>query len=294
MREIDDALLRAWPLPGLDRAAGKEARGRVLVVAGCRVLPGAPVLCADAALRSGAGRVLVATGASIAGGVGLAVPESRLLPLAENADGSLASDGAAAVCDMLAGSAALLAGPGLLDEAGTSALLAPALRHAHAPPILLDAAAMRAATVDPSSRPTVLLTPHAGELAHLGGQDKAAIEADPLRAAKDAACRWNAVVALKGQVTVIAAPDGQAWRHDGGDVGLGTAGSGDVLAGLAAGLLARGAALEQAAVWAVALHGLAGRRLAGRVGRLGYLAREIAGEVPALMQALGPGPAAPR
>ena len=93
-------------------------------------------------------------------------------------------------------------------------------------------------------------------------------------------------MALKGATTIIADPDGHAWRHDGGNIGLAVSGSGDVLAGLVAGLCARGAAIEQAAVWGVALHARAGDRLAGRIGRLGFLAREMPGEVPALMHEL--------
>jgi NAD(P)H-hydrate repair Nnr-like enzyme with NAD(P)H-hydrate dehydratase domain len=77
------------------------------------------------------------------------------------------------------------------------------------------------------------------------------------------------------------------WRHEGGNAGLGVSGSGDVLAGLVGGLAARGADIEQAAAWAVRLHARAGERLAARYGTLGYLAREIAPEVPALLQALG-------
>jgi ADP-dependent NAD(P)H-hydrate dehydratase len=137
-----------------------------------------------------------------------------------------------------------------------------------------------------ASFPPLLLTPHAGELAHLSGSDKARILDDPEAAVLDAARRWNCVVALKGAITFIGAPDGRLWRHDGGNVGLATSGSGDVLSGLIAGLAARGATIEQASSWGVALHARAGNALAARVGMLGYLAREIAGEVPTIMQAL--------
>jgi NAD(P)H-hydrate repair Nnr-like enzyme with NAD(P)H-hydrate dehydratase domain len=134
---------------------------------------------------------------------------------------------------------------------------------------------------------TPLLTPHAGEMAQLCAVDKGAILADPLGAARRAAARWNAVVALKGAGTVIALPDGRAWQHQSDNPGLGTSGSGDVLAGLAAGLAARGAPLHQAAAWAVALHARAGQRLARRRGPLGFMARELAAEVPRLMHELG-------
>jgi ADP-dependent NAD(P)H-hydrate dehydratase len=88
---------------------------------------------------------------------------------------------------------------------------------------------------------------------------------------------------LKGVETVIAAPAASLWRHKGGNVGLAVSGSGDVLAGVVAGLAARGAPAEQAAVWGVALHAHAGERLAERSGPLGYLARDLSAEVPALM-----------
>jgi NAD(P)H-hydrate repair Nnr-like enzyme with NAD(P)H-hydrate dehydratase domain len=132
----------------------------------------------------------------------------------------------------------------------------------------------------------LLLTPHAGELAHLSGLDKAGIAADPLAAARRHAREWHATVALKGATTVIATPDGRSWCHAAGNLGLAVSGSGDVLAGIMAGLAARGAPLEQAAAWGVALHARAGERLAVQVGTLGFLARELAGEVPRLLDEL--------
>jgi NAD(P)H-hydrate repair Nnr-like enzyme with NAD(P)H-hydrate dehydratase domain len=123
-------------------------------------------------------------------------------------------------------------------------------------------------------------------MAKLTGDDKEAIAADCAGTAMRAARQWNAVVALKGAITHIAAADGRLWRHEGGNFGLATSGSGDVLAGIIAGLIARGAALEQAAAWGVALHARSGERLARRLGTLGYLARELPGEVPAIMESL--------
>jgi hydroxyethylthiazole kinase-like uncharacterized protein yjeF len=130
----------------------------------------------------------------------------------------------------------------------------------------------------------VILTPHAGEMAHLTGLDKAAIAADPEQHAVEAAARWQAVLALKGARTFIAGPGGERWQHEGGNVGLASSGSGDVLAGIIAGLCARGATLPQAACWGVALHAAAGEVLAARMGLLGYLARELPGEIPALLE----------
>jgi hydroxyethylthiazole kinase-like uncharacterized protein yjeF len=154
--------------------------------------------------------------------------------------------------------------------------------------LILDACAMQVVRKPPHFRfeQPVLLTPHAGELAQLMGLSKEVVLADPHACAVDAARRWNAIVALKGALTVIAMPDGRAWTHTGGNVGLAISGSGDTLAGIITGLAARGALLEQACAWGIALHALAGEQLALRFGILGYLAREIPAEIPALLRNL--------
>jgi NAD(P)H-hydrate repair Nnr-like enzyme with NAD(P)H-hydrate dehydratase domain len=155
---------------------------------------------------------------------------------------------------------------------------------------LLDAAAMDVVclpseTVLPFKR-NVGMTPHAGEMAHLSGEEKENVQSDPGERALIAAKKWGAAVALKGACTWLATPDGRLWRHSRGNPGLATSGSGDVLAGLVAGLLARGAPVEQALAWGVALHARAGERLAARIGPLGFLARELPAEVPSLMATL--------
>jgi hydroxyethylthiazole kinase-like uncharacterized protein yjeF len=131
-----------------------------------------------------------------------------------------------------------------------------------------------------------VLTPHAGEMAALLDLSKPDVEADPVAAARTAAARFAAVVVMKGEVTHIVTPDGRAWRHDGGVVGLGTGGSGDVLAGLIGGLLARGAEPAQAAIWGVHVHGAAGEALTRRQGAVGFLARELPAEIPPILEGL--------
>lgn len=284
--EIDDALLRAWPLPEAAGDADKEERGRVLIVAGSREVPGAAVLAGIAALRAGAGKLAVATPQSAWALVAAALPEARVIALPESARGGPLADGVELLQALAPGTAALLVGPGMMDAEATvrftEALLPLFARSA----VVLDALAMDAVHRPRGDAPAVLLTPHAGEMAHLSGLRKEDIERDPQRAARDHARAWQAMVALKGADTCIARPDGRAWRHEANCAGLATSGSGDVLAGLVAGLAARGAPLEQAAAWGVALHARAGLRLAGAHGQLGFLARELAAEVPALMQEL--------
>jgi len=282
--DVDDALLTRWPLPRPDSDGDKEQRGRVLVVAGSPEVPGAAWLAGTAALRSGCGKLLLACGASIAGALAVAVPESRVVALPEDDDGALADAAAERLQPWADRLAAVLVGPGLADGDRTVSLVVRLLEVFGAVPVVLDAAAMEAVRALPQRDAPVLVTPHAGEMAQLTGLAKEQVRRDPAAAALGAARRWGAGVALKGPQTVVATPAGALWRHDGrGLVGLATSGSGDVLAGLVAGLAARGAPLEQAAVWGVALHARAGAALAQRMGSLGYLARELAAEVPRLM-----------
>jgi hydroxyethylthiazole kinase-like uncharacterized protein yjeF len=272
----------------------KETRGHVLVLGGSREMPGAVILAATAALRAGAGKLTIATGHSVAQLVALAMPEARVLGLAETASGGFAVDAVARLDPLADRVDAILIGPGMQDEAATAELVHALLpRLGQSTPLVLDACAMGALLHPPPGWPEgtpfrfalpVVLTPHAGEMAHLTGIAKESVAAEPAELAQHAASAWNAVVALKGAVTCIAAPGGARWRHDGGNIGLAVSGSGDVLAGIIAGCAARGAPLDQATCWGVVLHARAGERLAARLGPLGYLAREIANEIPALLE----------
>ena len=289
VRLLDGAALRAWPLPLLDGDGDKESRGRVLIVGGSREMPGAALLAARAALRVGAGKVAVATAGAAAPGLALAVPELRVAGVPETRAGGLDPRSADRIATLARGAGALLIGPGMQDEQAACRLASALLQRLPEVPVILDAGAMAAALHEPHARGPLLLTPHAGEMAHLSGEAKDDVQADALAQAAQAAQRWNATVVLKGATTVIAPADGDAppWRHAGGNVGLATAGSGDVLAGLIAGFAARGAPLEQAAAWGVVLHALAGERLAARLGGVGYLASELLDELPSLMAAVG-------
>lgn len=305
--------LRQWPLPMPAADGDKEQRGHALIIGGSREMPGAVILAACAALRAGAGKLTVATGASIAQLVALAIPESRVIGLPETAEGGITASAADRLDGLAQKSDSILIGPGMQDEPAICSFVLALLSGLDASKVVLDACAMgvvrnpdlsgRLSDAEGNARGPggthatsqkflrrfdagVLLTPHAGEMAHLTGAGKKDIEADPCAAAQDAAKRWNAVVALKGATTMIAAPDGRLWRHDGGNIGLAISGSGDTLSGIIAGLAARGASLEQACAWGVALHARAGERLAARIGPLGYLARDIAAEVPMLMHTL--------
>jgi ADP-dependent NAD(P)H-hydrate dehydratase len=294
---VDDALLRAWPLPMPSDEGDKEERGRLLVIGGSRQMPGAVILAATAAMRAGAGKLAIATGASVAQLVALAIPESRVIGLPETAEGGIAMAAAAALDSMKGRLDAVLIGPGMQDEPAICDFVHALLPMLDGVTVILDAAAMGVVCGDRADDgkgegflgrygARVLLTPHAGEMAHLSGASKEDVAADAQGMALRMAQRWQATVALKGPVTNIATPDGRLWKHEGGNVGLAASGSGDTLAGIVVGLAGRGAPLEQAGAWAVALHARAGDRLAERTGPLGFLTRDLAAEVPMLMQAL--------
>jgi ADP-dependent NAD(P)H-hydrate dehydratase len=282
---LTEASLAHWPLPDPGPDADKEARGRVLVIAGSAEVPGAALLAATAALRAGAGKLTIASPASIASGLALAVPESRVIALPETRAGGIAARGCEVLAPLAAQVGAVVVGPGLADERGSMAFVRRLLPLFRECTVLLDSIAMSVATEGAFAQP-MLLTPHPGEMAHLTGLPKEAVADEALAVACEAALRWNACVVLKGASTVIATPQRRAWRFDGGSLGLATSGSGDVLAGLMGGFAARGLPPEQAAAWAVVVHARAGKNLGRRVGPLGYLARELAGEVPGIVRRL--------
>lgn len=286
MQTLDRLALREWPLPKHDDASDKEDRGQVLVVAGSREIPGAALLSATAALRAGAGKLTIATAQSVAPGLALLMPEARVIGLPETPAGGLLASGVEQLAPCAAHCSAVLVGPGLLDSEGSCEFVERLLIHLTGVPVILDALAMDVLLqMRPFDQP-VLLTPHAGEMAHLSGQNKDDVKAHAQPMARAMAAEHNAVVVLKGATTFIIAPGGQTWCHVSANAGLGTSGSGDVLAGIMTGLAARGAPLVQAAVWGVFVHALAGQRLVERHGQLGFLAREILREIPSVMRDL--------
>ncbi|MDO9487320.1 MAG: NAD(P)H-hydrate dehydratase, partial [Sphingomonadaceae bacterium] len=243
-----------------------------------------------AALRAGAGKLQLATVAGAAVQIGVAVPEALVMALAETEDGDIAPDALDGIAHRLCRCDALLVGPGMLDEAAAAAVTLAVLA-ADGPAFVLDAGALCHLRAAPGAlhrhAGRAVLTPHAGEMARLTGIDLDAVAADPAGVARCAAAELGAVVVLKGGCTVIAAPDGRGWQYSRGQVGLATSGSGDTLAGVIAGLLARGADPHEAAIWGVYLHGEAGNRLSQTRGPVGFLARELLAEIPALMAKLG-------
>lgn len=279
---VDAALLRGWPLP--DPGADKEERGRLVVVAGTRETPGAALLAAEAAFRVGAGKIHLATTSSCATALAVAAPELMVSGLPEDDGGSLDPEGADELVACADGCTVLL-GPGFADPDVSDALVRRTVPRLGGT-IVLDALATAYVTDNHEEvaalDATVVLTVNPGELAHCLGVSEDAASDDLEGHTARLAARTHAVVVCGGPVKVVA-HRGDLWRVEAGNPGLGTAGSGDVQAGVVAGLLARGADPAQAAVWGAFLHATAGDRLAERVGPVGFLARELPGELPGLL-----------
>ena len=277
VRVITPALLREWALPV--PTGGKEARGTVLVVGGSRFTPGAVLLAGVAALRAGAGVLQLAAAESTATALSIQVPEALVVGLPETRDGAVEGGPGDLLGELVAEADVVALGPGLKDIDATRGLLHLVLAAASPETsLVLDAYALGALSHEPdlllgSGRP-VVLTPNLTEARHLLGREPG----DDLDAeAAELARRHDAVVSLYGH---IASPDGEGWREESGDAGLGTSGSGDVRAGLLTGLLSRGVEPAQAACWAAFAHAVSGQRLVPRYGRIGFLARELLDEIP--------------
>lgn len=278
------ATLEDFPLPPVGDG-DKHERGRLLIIAGNASLPGAALLCATAAMRSGAGKLKIATVASVAPHIGVAMPESRTVGFAQDADGNFAASAVEPLAELATDVDAVVAGPGMTEspacEALASALLAGPAAAVLDAGVLRSLPAARAAARKARALPVLL--PHAGELAALLCCGEAKVEADPVGCGRECARHYRAITLVKGSTSHVVHPDGRVWRFDGGAPGLGVSGSGDTLAGIVGGLAARGADPLTALLWGVLLHGEAGEALSRRVGPVGFLAREIPGEIPSLL-----------
>ena len=297
-RQLDEAWLKRHPLPAIAQGADKNSRGRVLVVGGAEFVPGALRLTGEAALRAGAGKLQMATVLSSAMSLGVLVPEAAMIALPADEDGEIAPAAAEILKDRITACDTIILGPGMSTGKAARAFVASLFDSLDFPgSLILDAAALVSLRHFGPSRWRVskdaIFTPHHGEMAALSGLPIEEIKARPAAIAVEMAARWSAVILLKGDISYLAQPDGRCLIYEGGCVGLGTGGSGDVLAGLIGGLASRGATALQAAAWGAWIHGKAGNILAETIGEVGFLARELLPLIPALiektMRTRGPG-----
>jgi NAD(P)H-hydrate epimerase len=260
----------------------KRATGVVLVVAGSRRMTGAPLLVARGAYRSGAGLVTIAVPETALPVVQSGMAEATFLPLAEGPAGSVAESAWDDLAGRLEGFDAVAIGPGLSTDEETPGFVRRLVAESPAP-VVVDADAINAfagRAGDLARRISdAVATPHAGEFGRLFGMPSSEVLEDRLGFTRKAAAETRAVVALKGSRTVIASPEGEVRINPTGTPVLATGGTGDVLTGAVAALLARGLSPVQAATAAAYVHGLAGAIAGAETGE-GTTASDVARAIP--------------
>lgn len=273
-------------IPPRAKNSHKGSFGAVLAVAGSACYRGAAALAVEGALRTGAGIVTLASVEPVLAAVSARLPECCLCPCEAGAEGGISPDSLPRIARQKA--TTLLLGPGLggtaqsIARAAETRTLVQRLLPEFEGNAVLDADGLNAAAqllaageCLPYPKGELILTPHPGEMARLTGLSTAQINADRQNTALRFAKQWNAVVVLKGAGTIIAAPDGRYAINSTGNSGLSRGGSGDVLAGMTAALLACGLPAFEAAACAVWLHGAAADRAAASRGEYGMLPQDL-------------------
>jgi NAD(P)H-hydrate epimerase len=282
----------------------KNTHGHVLVIAGSRGYTGAAVLCGNAAMRSGAGLVTIATAASAQTAVAASVmPEVMTTALAETDRGAVSDDAIDHVMQLSAKANVIAIGPGLSAEDERTRRFVFATVKNRRGPVVIDADGLNClaypdgwpAELQGSPAAPLIITTHAGEMLRLlGTTDKAALD-DRVHIAQDFAVRHKLILVLKGERSLIAAPDGRVFINPTGNAGLGTAGAGDTLTGIIAGFIAQASAtLKQeadvllATIAALYVGGLAGDFAARDLGMRAMVASDIREHLGEAICALDP------
>lgn len=284
----------------------KGSYGRVFVLAGSTGMTGAAVLASQAALRAGAGLVTLGIPKSLNTIVEAKLSEVMTIPLPETTEGSLALTAKPPILEFIERTApsVLAIGPGLSQNSETVNLIQNLVRKTDRPTVidadglnaLADRQTDRSSTRSQvnnllSSLPSqAILTPHPGEMARLTGLSVSEIELDRIGIAQEFAREHEVTLVLKGVPTVIALRTGEVWINSTGNPGMATGGTGDVLTGLIAGLMAQGVPVSEAAVLGVYLHGLAGDISAEMSGMHGLIAGDILKAIPEAIERCRPKP----
>ena len=284
---IGRGVLDAIPRRGSDST--KFSAGQVLVCGGSTGLTGAPCMASEAAMRAGAGYVTALVPGSLDPIFEVRLLEVMTVPLPDNG-GTLTGAAGDEVLERCARADALVLGPGLGRARETFQLVRAVARSVSVPLVLdadgLNAHANRLEALSGRTAATVL-TPHAGELARLLGNDSSEVAAHRLEAARSAAAAAAAIVVLKGDDTLVAEPGGRVAVNRGGTPALATAGTGDVLSGVIAALVAKRVDAFTATCAAVLAHSAAGRLAAQEIGPEGVIASDVIARLPAALQGRG-------
>jgi len=280
--EIEDI---ASLLPERPFSSHKGSSGHLLVLAGSPGKTGAATLCANGAVRSGAGLVTLGIPLALMPVVEPMIVEPMAQGFAQTDSGTLSSKALGAVTAALKDKQALALGPGLGTDRQTRDLVK-ALVAESPVPMVIDADGLNCLASDPAilntAKAPVILTPHPGEMARLTNKTAAGIQADRLSIARQFSETYQVILVLKGAQTLVACPDGNCFVCPTGNPGMASGGMGDVLTGMIAGFLVQGMAPEAAALSGTFIHGLCGDRLAENTP-VGFLASDMVDEIPATL-----------
>ncbi|UCH51202.1 MAG: NAD(P)H-hydrate dehydratase [Chloroflexota bacterium] len=283
-------------LPERPFSANKGSFGKVLIVAGSINYIGAAYLACMGAARVGAGLVTLSTASSLQPILAARMTEVTYAPLPEAEAGIIASKATSVLEQWLTDYDVLLMGCGLGQKAQVVEFVKSVLFDVvqdSSLALVLDADALNTLAQIPDwwqkLNQDAILTPHPGEMARLAGVSVDEVQRQRLEVARKAAVEWQKVVVLKGAYTVVAASDGRARISQIANSGLASAGTGDVLTGVIAGLVAQGLSLFDAAACGVYLHGQAGEMVKGEMGDAGMLAGDLLPALPKVIKGLKQG-----
>ncbi|MDW7672992.1 MAG: NAD(P)H-hydrate dehydratase [Bacillota bacterium] len=276
-------------MPKRQLESHKGSYGHVLIISGAPGMTGAAFLASEGALTSGAGLVTLGIPSSLNNIMEQKLTEVMTKPMPETAAGTLslaALDTIAALSEKMS---VMVIGPGLSQEPETQQLVCQLVERATIP-LIIDADGLNAlaANLDVFTRINVpcLITPHPGELSRLLGKPVEQIQGNRLEAALEAAVKLGVTVTLKGNKTIIATPDGEAWLNLTGNPGLATGGTGDVLTGIIGGLVAQGLKVKKAGILGVYLHGQTGDEISADKGMMGLKASDLLEYLPRVLKRL--------
>ena len=275
-------------LPKRSIHAHKYSVGKVLALAGSKGLTGAAALSCTSAMRIGAGAVILGTPEQVYPILAKKLTEVMTFPLPATSEGTLSLLALDGIRVKLSWADVLMIGPGLSQNLETQQLIFKLLLE-YRGKILIDADGLNAVAANGisklrSSRAQFILTPHVGEFSRLTGISSIEVEHHRIEKAGTLAKRIGATVVLKGVPTITESKDGTCFLNSTGNPGMATAGSGDVLSGIIAGLWAQGMPAVEAAYAGVYLHGLSGDLAVKKIGKLGLLANDLIEFLPEAMQ----------
>ncbi len=277
-------------VPNRPDNANKGTMGTLLSICGSFGMAGAAILAGKSALRCGVGLEKLAIPKSIYPIAAGSILESVFLPLSETSDGKISRTNIPRLLLEAKKSTAVLLGCGLSVCDDTKALVKSFVENCTAP-MVLDADALNCIADNPEilkkRKSDIIITPHPGEMGRLCGITAKEVYADRVVVALSFAKKYGVITVLKGSGTIIASPNGQALLNTTGNSGMATGGSGDVLAGMTAGLLAQGKSAFDCAAAAVYLHGLAGDFAAEKLGKISMLPSDIIGYIAQAFKSAG-------